>query len=97
VNRSSDLYRNLYITLERRIDYVLRFWSQRSRSQSDGHGNVVNSIACELLEGLERKLIRIFIVLGRRTELGFQGQRPKMTVICVVYICVNAIMMKAHV
>jgi len=36
-----------------------RSWGQRSRSGSDGHVNLVNAIAYELLKGFTRKLTQI--------------------------------------
>jgi len=44
------------------------------------HGNLVNSIAPEPLNGLEPKLTKILAILGRRTDYVFKVMRLKVKV-----------------
>ena len=57
-----------------------RSWCHRSRSRSEAHGNLVNSIARESLNGFESKLRQILITVGRRTDYVFKVVRSKVKV-----------------
>ena len=60
--------KQILTTFTRQTYRFSRSWSQRSRSGSDGHENLVNSIALELLKECDQKLTEILTVVAGQTD-----------------------------